>query len=153
MVLSCARVWWVPGPALPDPWWEELGSDPAGHPPAGTLAGEGIVAAQEREAGEVDVDVDGAVGPGRGAHQVDQPGVEGVPGAGRELLRLGLHGLGDPERDPGDVSLVVLLLGRGRRRAGRPARLDRWRVHRELQVAPVQPHVDAAVGQLGGDLR
>src|SRR5690242_967961 len=74
--------------------------DPAGHPLVAALAAEGIVAAHERDARQVDVDVDGALA-GSAPDDVDQPGVERVAGLGGELLGPRLDRLGDPQRDPG----------------------------------------------------
>src|SRR6476469_9327251 len=69
-------------------------SGPAGQAAVGGLLAspEGVVA-EERDAREVDVDVDRAVA-GRGPHDVDQPGVEGLAGLRRGVLGLGLHVLG-----------------------------------------------------------
>src|SRR5262245_11386545 len=73
--------------------------DPAGHPALTALAStEGV--AEEREAGQVDVDVDGVFARGH-PDDVDQPGVERLAVAGRELLGFALHRLRDPEGDPG----------------------------------------------------
>src|SRR5690349_22513287 len=90
-------------------WWVRVWSDPAGHAAVAALLAspEGVVA-EERDAREVDVDVDRAVA-GRGPNDVDQPGVEGLAGLRRGVLGLGLHGLGDPQRDPGQAALLVVL--------------------------------------------
>ena len=95
-------------------------------PSEGALSAERVVAADEREAGQVDVDVDRVVAGG-GADDVDQPGVERVPRPGRELLGLGLDPLGEPQRDPGDAALLLVLDARrrGRSRAGPAARAGR----------------------------
>ena len=108
--------WWVGGPVVRPSrscgGWPRL------------PAAERVVAAEERDAGQVDVDVDRVLA-GRGADDVDQPGVERVAGPGRQLLGLGLDRLGDPQRDPGEAALLLGLLGRRRgRRRGRGRR--RW---------------------------
>src|SRR5688572_10365906 len=82
-------------------------SDPAGHAaPAALASAEGVVAAEEGNAGEVDVHVDRVLAGGR-TDDVDQPGVERVARAGRQLLRPGLDRLGQPQGDPGDITLLL----------------------------------------------
>ena len=134
------------------------GSDPAGHPALSSSAAavaERVAATEERQARQVDVDVDGglAVTSRRGPHDVDQPGVEGLPGGGRGVLGLALDRLGQPQGDARGAA-VVEVLGRGRgSRRGRRCGGDRGdgragdgRVDDERELAAVEAYVDAAAG-------
>ena len=77
----------------------------------------------------------GVVGGGAPRDDVDQPGVEALPGRGRLLLGPGLDRLGDAEGDPGQVAVVLVgrrrrrrrRRGRGRRSVGRSRRRSRAR--------------------------
>jgi hypothetical protein len=116
------------------------------------LAPERVVAPDEREAGEVDVDVDGALASS-GSDDVDQPGVEALAGGRGGVLGLGLDRLREPEGDPGDAAVLVRL--GGRRRRGRRGRTGRalGRVHHEVELTAVEAYVDAPGRHLRGDLR
>src|SRR5919112_462077 len=101
--------WSVAVPPWDGWWWWGRGSEPAGHAAVAALLAtpEGVVA-EERDAREVDVDVDRALAGG-GPDDVDQPGVERLAGLGRHLLGLALDRLGDAEGDPGQPALLVVL--------------------------------------------
>ena len=115
-------------------WWCAGQTQPVMRLLPRALPAERVVPAEERDAREVDVDVDGVLA-GRGPDHVDQPGVERVPGAGRQLLGPGLDRLGDAQRDPGQAALLLDLLrasgeraaAAGRARSGRRRRRSRAR--------------------------
>ena len=142
------------GRRVPVPWWwvgVGLGqTQPVIRRPPG-LRPPNEVGAGERDAGQVDVDVDRAVAGGR-ADDVDQPGVEGVPGLGGGLLGLGLHRLGEPERDPGDAALLLGGRRRRRRRRGAGAARGRPPWTTKSRSRPSSRTSTPPVGHLGGDL-
>ena len=76
------------------------------------------------------------------------------PDRAGELLGLGLDRLGEPQRDPGDAAVLLVLRGRRRRRGGRGRRRGRpaGASTDERELAAVEPDVDAAGRHLGGDL-
>ena len=106
--------------------------------------------------GRLDRSMSTLIAPSRvaDADDVDEPGVERVAGPGRELLGLGLDRLGEPEGDPGDAALLLVLDARGRRRGRRGrGRGRRARgVDHERELAAVEADVDPTGGHLGGDL-
>ena len=108
-------------------WW--VGSEPAGHPAVALVLPERVEGVTEGEAGEVEVDLDRAVGGG-GADDLDEPRVEAVAGARRLLFGPGLDRLGDPDQ---------------RRRGARPARWGRPGVRSFGTAEDVDEHLAVGV--------
>src|SRR3712207_1651909 len=115
-------------------------SDPAAET-AGPAAGE----LPERDARQVDVDVDRALA-GRGPQDGDDPGVERVAATRGEVLGAGLDGLGEPQADPrnGAVVRLVRVVVLDRTGIGRVVGHARDLDH-ELRLTTAQPEVDHAL--------